>query len=78
MFNPRTVWRFMKDSSTAKGPKIALVVALLYVALPVDAVPDLMPIIGWLDDLGAVGIALAWLERTLRAQELKTQSPPPP
>jgi hypothetical protein len=35
------------------------VLALLYVLSPLDLVPDVIPIVGWLDDLGV----LAWAAR---------------
>jgi hypothetical protein len=36
-----------------------ILIALLYVVSPVDAIPDLLPGIGWLDDL-LVLVALTW------------------
>lgn len=42
----------------SKG-KIALLIAtILYVISPIDAIPDFIPFIGWLDDIGIVSIAL--------------------
>lgn len=32
-----------------------VLLALLYVVWPIDLVPDLIPIIGWIDDLVALG-----------------------
>lgn len=39
-----------------------LIAALLYALLPTDLVPDFLPLIGWLDDFLAVGLAgyLLW------------------
>lgn len=38
---------------------LPILVALLYVISPVDVLPDLLPGLGWLDDLVVLGI-LAW------------------
>ena len=34
---------------------LILVVALLYIVSPVDIVPDVVPVVGWVDD-AAVGV----------------------
>lgn len=46
---------------------IFLAVALLTILLPVDAVPDLAPIIGWLDDAVAVGYLAFELVQSIRS-----------
>ena len=38
---------------------IGAVVALIYVLLPFDLSPDAMPVIGWIDDIIAVLLAVA-------------------
>ncbi len=45
--------------------KILFLLALAYVVMPVDAVPDVIPVVGWLDDLGVVAIASAFLWRAI-------------
>lgn len=37
--------------------------ALAYAVAPVDLVPDLVPVLGWVDDLTVIGAALAVLVR---------------
>lgn len=39
---------------------LLFLVALVYVISPVDAIPDFLPGLGWVDDLAAVGL-LAWV-----------------
>lgn len=38
---------------------IGLLVALIYVLIPIDLLPDAAPAIGWIDDIIAVLLALA-------------------
>jgi len=48
--------------SQAKWKRILIaVLAFLYVISPLDIIPDVVPVVGWLDDLGV----LAWAARQL-------------
>jgi uncharacterized membrane protein YkvA (DUF1232 family) len=38
--------------------KLTIYAALAYFVLPLDAIPDLIPGVGYVDDLGALGTAL--------------------
>jgi uncharacterized membrane protein YkvA (DUF1232 family) len=58
-------WRFFKDRKASLFVKILFLLALAYVVMPVDAVPDVLPVVGWLDDLGVVAIASAFLWRAI-------------
>ncbi|MCA5004885.1 YkvA family protein [Sphingobacterium bovistauri] len=39
---------------------------ILYVVSPIDAIPDLIPVLGWLDDVTIVGYALSKLSEELK------------
>jgi uncharacterized membrane protein YkvA (DUF1232 family) len=43
----------------------ALVLAVLYILSPVDAIPDVVPVVGWLDDIGVMGMLVGALMRGL-------------
>ncbi len=53
--------RYLRDPSVGKGRKVLLVLAVLYVISPIDAIPDVIPVIGWLDDIGFLGFAATML-----------------
>ncbi|MBL8918963.1 MAG: DUF1232 domain-containing protein [Myxococcaceae bacterium] len=55
--------RYFRDEKVAGWRKFVVVGAVAYVLLPIDLVPDLVPLLGWLDDIGAVGAALAFFSR---------------
>jgi uncharacterized membrane protein YkvA (DUF1232 family) len=42
----------MRDNSFVA---VILILALLYIISPIDAIPDFIPVAGWVDDL-AVGV----------------------
>ena len=40
---------------------LMLLAAVLYVILPADLIPDVIPVAGWLDDLGLLALVSGWL-----------------
>ena len=63
MANPKGIWNFLRAADAPKSAKVAAVLAALYVVWPADFIPDIAPVLGWLDDVGMVGIALAFIAR---------------
>jgi uncharacterized membrane protein YkvA (DUF1232 family) len=55
----RNIWRFIRDPKSDWKPKALVVLAMLYLLWPLDLAPDLIPVFGWLDDIGLNGLA-AW------------------
>jgi uncharacterized membrane protein YkvA (DUF1232 family) len=58
---PSLVFSFLANDEEGRWKKLALLAAVFYVVFPIDAVPDLIPVWGWLDDLGATALAMAFL-----------------
>ncbi|MEV1286503.1 DUF1232 domain-containing protein [Micromonospora sp. NPDC049679] len=58
-----TVRRLRADPRVPRRAKIAVVIAGLWVASPVDLIPEFLPIIGPLDDIVVVALALRYAGR---------------
>jgi uncharacterized membrane protein YkvA (DUF1232 family) len=54
-----TLFYALKDKDTPVWAKGIITAALGYFIVPMDAIPDIAPFIGFADDLGALGLALA-------------------
>jgi len=50
----RLYWRLFRDPRVSLMAKGVLVAAAAYLALPVDLVPDLIPVLGQLDDIAVL------------------------
>jgi uncharacterized membrane protein YkvA (DUF1232 family) len=57
------IFRFFRDPSASLPGKAFVLLTIAYILFPADAVPDVIPIVGWLDDLGLAGVAFAYLHR---------------
>lgn len=52
------VRRLIADETVPAGVRVRLALLLLYLILPVDLVPDFVPVIGWADDAIIVAVVL--------------------
>jgi uncharacterized membrane protein YkvA (DUF1232 family) len=48
----------LKSPKTPKWAKTVVLGALAYFIMPMDAIPDVVPVVGYTDDLGALAAAL--------------------
>lgn len=55
------LFRYMMDSDVAWYRKSIVVGALVYFISPIDTIPDIAPLIGYLDDLGVITAVLKYL-----------------
>lgn len=74
----RQVLDYIRDPSVALWRKASGLVAAIYVVSPVDFVPDLLPIVGWLDDFGVMGGITWFLIRDIRKHAKRLRAGPPP
>ena len=60
---PYTIFLIIKDPAIPRSVKIraviGLAVILAYIISPIDIIPDVIPLAGWLDDLIVVPLGLA-------------------
>ncbi|WP_433257476.1 YkvA family protein [Streptosporangium sp. CA-135522] len=54
----RLVHRLARDRSLPRGVRVRLWLLLAYLALPIDLVPDFIPVLGYADDAIAVAVVL--------------------
>jgi uncharacterized membrane protein YkvA (DUF1232 family) len=59
----RLLRRLAGDASLPRGVRIRLGLLLLYLASPIDLVPDFIPVLGYADDAVIVAIALRSVAR---------------
>ncbi|MDZ7625254.1 MAG: YkvA family protein [Ignavibacteriaceae bacterium] len=55
------LYRYMKDPFVKWYRKAIVVAALVYFIVPIDTIPDMTPLFGYLDDLGVITALLKYL-----------------
>jgi uncharacterized membrane protein YkvA (DUF1232 family) len=55
------LFSYMRDSYVPWYRKAIVVGALIYFITPIDAIPDLAPLFGYMDDLGVIAAVLKYL-----------------
>ena len=58
-----TARRLRKDPRVPRRAKVAVAIAGLWVLSPIDLIPDFLPVIGPLDDIVVVALALRYAAR---------------
>lgn len=59
-------FRYLRDPSVPRWRKLAGLLAVLYFVMPVDALPDILPVLGWLDDVGVLSAAALFTLREVQ------------
>jgi len=55
------LYKYLKDPQVQWYRKSIVIGALIYFISPIDAIPDIAPLIGYLDDLGVIAATLKFL-----------------
>ncbi|NQE62066.1 YkvA family protein [Caulobacter sp. RHG1] len=61
-----SVWWCARDPETPTAAKGMMLAALAYFVLPTDAIPDLLPVIGFTDDAAVIAALVAILGKTIK------------
>jgi len=67
----RLLKRLATDQSLQRGVRVRLALLLAYLAMPVDLVPDFIPVIGYADDAIIVALTLRSVVRRAGPQALE-------
>src|SRR5688572_12723227 len=70
-------FRYLRDPHVALWRKLVGVAALVYIISPIDGIPDIIPLLGWLDDMGVLSGGAFFLVRELRQYNPPAEGPPP-
>lgn len=71
LFQILVMWNVMSDPETPVYIKALIVAALGYVIMPFDAVPDIIPVAGWLDDAGIVALAYGQITAHVKPRHIE-------
>jgi uncharacterized membrane protein YkvA (DUF1232 family) len=74
----RLLHRLSKDRTLPRGVRTRLVLLLVYLALPIDLVPDFIPVVGYADDVIVVVLVLRSVTRVAGPDALDRHWPGSP
>ena len=60
------VGRYFRDRQVSLARKSLVLFAAAYAVMPLDLVPDVIPVFGWLDDIGVVAAVAAFIWRDVK------------
>lgn len=63
-----SIWYCARDPETPNSAKGMILAALAYFVLPTDAIPDLVPALGFTDDAAVLAAVLAIIGRNLKSR----------
>ena len=71
----RLIPRLARDQSLPRGVRVRLWLLLAYLAMPIDLIPDFIPVLGYADDAIVVAAVLRSVVRHARADALTRHWP---
>ncbi len=78
MMKLQDIGQYFRDSQVSLTKKSLVLMAALYGVMPLDAIPDVIPVFGWLDDVGVIAAVAAYIWRDVKkhsAARLASSSP---
>jgi uncharacterized membrane protein YkvA (DUF1232 family) len=74
----RLLRRLAADKTLPRGVRIRLALLLAYLAIPIDVIPDFIPVLGYADDAVVVAIALRSVTRRAGPEAVERHWPGTP
>jgi uncharacterized membrane protein YkvA (DUF1232 family) len=74
----RLITRLAADPETPRGVRLRLALLMFYLALPIDLIPDFVPVLGYADDAIVVALVLRSAARRAGADALAKHWPGTP
>jgi uncharacterized membrane protein YkvA (DUF1232 family) len=71
----RLLTRLAADSTLPRGVRVRIALLMGYLALPIDLIPDFIPVIGYADDAIVVAAVLRSVVRRVGAEPLQSHWP---
>lgn len=68
-------FRYVRDPRVPLWRRLMGLFAVIYFVMPVDAIPDFLPIIGWLDDVGVLSAVAYFMVREVQRYQPETGWP---
>ena len=59
----KEAWAKVKHVDTPRRVKVVLVLLVIYLANPIDLIPDFIPVLGQLDDIIITALVLRWVAK---------------
>ena len=70
-------FRYVRDPRVPLWRRLAGLFAVFYFVMPLDALPDILPILGWLDDVGVLSAAAFFMVREVQGCQPDSAWPTP-
>jgi uncharacterized membrane protein YkvA (DUF1232 family) len=67
-----------RDPGTPRSSRLALAGLAVWIASPIDLIPEFLPVIGPLDDIVVAAIVLRWVGRRIGVEALRAHWPGTP
>lgn len=55
------LWYALRQPETPRRIKVGAILLMLYVISPLDALSDLIPVLGWMDDVTLLAVGIPFL-----------------
>jgi len=69
----RDLWDYVLSGKISGTDKVIVIAALLYIISPLDLIPDVIPVVGWMDDIGVAAFVLSFISGKLDSHAIEEE-----